>query len=63
MNLINQMNTNNQENIFETLTNSKEYIELISTLSDEERRIIEQSIKSIVDNFEKNILIPLKSLE
>ena len=57
------MNTNNQENIFETLTNSKEYIELISTLSDEERRIIEQSIKSIVDNFEKNILIPLKSLE
>jgi hypothetical protein len=54
---------NSKQNIFEDLKNSKEFSDLLSKLSEEERKIVEQSIKTIVDNFEKNILVPLKSLE
>jgi len=50
-------------NGFETLINSKQYKELISKMSDEEKAILEKNIKNIFEQFEKNIIEPLKSLE
>lgn len=56
-------NRYNMSNGFETLINSKQYKELISKMSDEEKAILEKNIKNIFEQFEKNIIEPLKSLE
>ncbi len=50
-------------NILEETLNSEHVKKILSNLSAEERFILEKSIKDLIDNFNKNILEPLKTLE
>lgn len=48
--------------LYEQITSSDHFKELILNLSDEEKQILEKQIKEFVDSFEKNIIEPLKNI-
>ncbi|MEM4367752.1 MAG: hypothetical protein QXO21_01875 [Candidatus Anstonellales archaeon] len=49
-------------NLFEELKNLNEYKKHIELLPEEERKEIEQKLKDLCNNFEKEILLPLQSI-
>jgi len=49
--------------LFEEILKNKTYSDLLSKLSDDERPVILSTLKKFVDDYEKNVLNPLKNLE
>ncbi len=50
-------------NLLEELQKDPNYQKNIEKMSDEERKLTEQALKSMFDQFEQNILNPLKNLK
>lgn len=51
------------KNILEETLNSEKVQKILINLSNEEKSILEKAIKDLIENFNKNILEPLKTLE
>lgn len=49
--------------LFEEILENKTYADLINNLPEDERPIILNTLKKFVEDYEKNVLKPLKNLD
>ena len=46
--------------LFKEITGSKNYQDLLNQLPEDERQIVLQSLRELVENFEKGVIEPIK---
>ena len=49
--------------LFDEISQTEQYQKLLKELPEDERRIVLESLRQLVENFEKGVIDPIKNLE